>query len=377
MITYKNNPKLKLKTVTTVSGETEYRKNCRFIRGQYYIMNEDCFEVDGQWVRKDSGLIVFDEELKKWVNKKREGVYYGVIGFDNSETALFGHFTPNVYNNCYVEIEEAGSHVAINSDILLENGFFEDIGTGVWYRKRGISSSTYNRMTTIRNEKSYTDRGYNIEDNAQDYARKIKAFNEQEVTLSKDVRAYAKLLGNTSFGGEVEVGKGFLPDHIQNRLGIVTCRDGSIGGGPEFVTIPLSGAKGLQNLSNISNEVSRRGEIDLNCSFHLHLGNVPDSKLFLVSIYVLCLKIQNEMFTMFPYYKTDPTGVKKKNYNQKLKKMSIYPLVDCSKDGYNMYIDDVYNKIFSFLTEGATPDATFNRQRRRHPVQQKWNRNSR
>lgn len=376
MTLYSQNPNLKFKTVTTVNGETEYRKNTKFIKNQYYIINKDCFEVDGNWYRKDGGIIVFDEEKKEWLKKKDKHLFHGIVNFENGKPVM-GYFSTNLYNNCMVRSDEYGTVPAINTKILLDNGYFEDIGLGIWYNRKSVTPSTYKRMITIRNEKSYTDRGYNIEDNPSDFQQKIQSFKDYPMKLSKNVTSYAKLLGSTTFGAEIEVAKGYLPDHIQNRTSIVVCRDGSIGGGPEFVTTPLSGAKGLQNLPIIAEEVSKRCEVDINCSFHLHLGGVQDDRSFIVSMYVLALKLQDEMFKMFPYYKTDPTGVKKKNYNNKLKKMSIHPLLDCSKDGYNAYIEDVYNKIFKFLSDGVDANESYNRISRRHPVSQKWNRSSR
>lgn len=164
---------------------------------------------------------------------------------------------------------------------------------------------------------------------------------------------------------------GNIAENIQYRNGLISCRDGSIGGA-EWVTIPMSGAKGLQTISSTCTQLSTRTNIDINCSLHIHLGNIPLDRASLVSYYILAYKIQDEMFTMFPYYKTDPTDVKHKNYCKKLKKLSIHSLKDSSKEGWNAYVDSIYNKIFSFLTEGISPNSEWNRKRGRHPQRQKW-----
>lgn len=46
MISYQDNPNLKLKVVDTVHGKKEYRRNCRKIKDKYYIVNVDCFEIE-------------------------------------------------------------------------------------------------------------------------------------------------------------------------------------------------------------------------------------------------------------------------------------------------------------------------------------------
>jgi hypothetical protein len=153
------------------------------------------------------------------------------------------------------------------------------------------------------------------------------------------------------------------------------CRDGSIQGG-EAVSIPLSGAKGLQNMKHIGEELTKRVNIDINCAYHLHIGNIPTTRIYLVALYMLGYAIQDELFKMFPYYKTNPQGIKRKNYCQKLNKMSIYSLKDQSKEGYEQFVDVVYNKIFEFLSDGRKGNTEVT-SGRGLPISHKWQNNSR
>lgn len=105
-----------------------------------------------------------------------------------------------------------------------------------------------------------------------------------------------------------------------------------LNGGAELVSIPLSGAKGLQTLVNLSEELQERGEIGIDCSHHIHFGNIGTDKLSIISLYRLCRNIQNELLPMFPYYKVDPSGIKQKNYTKKLLKLNINSLKDPSKE---------------------------------------------
>ena len=56
--TKKNSPKLKIKVVTTINGDKEYRRNCKYIKGNYYVIDQDCFFVAERWYRKDSGKLI-------------------------------------------------------------------------------------------------------------------------------------------------------------------------------------------------------------------------------------------------------------------------------------------------------------------------------
>jgi hypothetical protein len=378
MIRYEDNPNLKLKTVVTVRGDTEYRRNCKHIGGNYYVMDRDCFCIEGKWYRFDGGHIVQDHEKKIWIRKSEAtSLARGVVGFEESGKPIFGYYTLNPYGNVKCRLSSVGIQNALNQEVLLRAGYIEDVGLGVWFNKRELGLSGVKRAKTIRNERSFTDRGYNIEDNPKDFKIKTQLYNDYDMPISKNARIYSKYLGDITFGAEIEIARGNLPEHIQNRYGIVVCRDGSIDGGPELVTIPISGAKGLQTLNDLAEELENRGDISLACAFHLHIGNVRTDKLFLAAFYSLCRRIQDELFTMFPYYKTDPKGIKRKNYNQKLDGLGIHPLLKTDKESYEAYVVDTHAKIFDFLSDGRMTLDQFNKKTREHPIPRKWERSSR
>lgn len=378
MILYKDNPNLSLRVVDTFTGEKEYRKNCRHIKGTYYIKNKDVFEINSIWYKKDSPKIVYDYEVEKYVLVRNGKIIGGVVGVDR-EQLVFGNFSSNLYNN--VQLHDVhGGHRVINSTLLLENGYFEDKGSNLWIKRNQVSESSFRELTKIRNEKSYSRKGYNIEDNVDEFLQKKASYESYKTNLSKDVRQYARLIGDCTFGIESEVAQGSIADNLQYRMGLVACRDGSLtesGNGyrsAEWVSVPMSGAKGLQNIVNIGNELKRSCNIDLNCSYHIHIGNIRTDRAFIVALYMLSYNIQNEVLRMFPYYKTDYRDIKKKNYCQKLKKLGIHPLVDFSKDSYSEFINSTYSKIFTFLSEGRLPTQECNRKQKKHPIAQKWSR---
>lgn len=374
MTLYKDNPNLKIKIVTTVSGKKEYRKNCKYIKGKYYIINEDVFEINETWYRKESGFIEFDHELKRWTLKNSVHLIKGIVAFENNVPTI-GYFSENPYNNCTAHYN-GGRMPAISSELLLKNGYFENIATGEYYSEAAVGKASAAKMKTIRIEGNFQHKGYNIEDNKDEFALKKRLYADYNHKKSRDGVAFGKFLTDITYGLEIETSEGNVPNHLQNRLGLVACRDGSISAA-EFVTVPMSGAKGLQNIKEISETLVPRCNVDINCSLHIHTGSIPLDRASLVTLYMLSYQIQDDVFKMFPYFKTDPRGIKRKNYCQKLKKFNINPCKDFSKVGFKEYIDNVYYTIYMFLSDGVPPDENHNRKRGEHPIKNKWDRHSR
>lgn len=382
MITYKDNPKLQRKVVTTVRGDKEYRLHCRLIKGDYYVKNRDCFEFDGKWYRYNSGKIEFNHTTQKWILKNSEEFFkliQGIVGSDEEGRSVIGMFEPDPYNNVMARTELGQNYPALNEEVL-HNHFMESISSGVWYNISGMSDNKKKSLSLKgKNHQSFTHKAYSIEENRSEYQKKTFLYSQYNLNVNKDLVSLTKMLNNFTFGLEIETSTGSLPENIENKTGIVMCRDGSISGG-EAVTIPLEGAKGIENIKQLARELTKRCTINTDCSFHIHLGTVPTDRSFLVSLYKLSYLIQDEVFKMFPYYKTDPTGVKRndKNYCKKLKKLGINNLKN-SQDVtlYKNYIDDGFEKIFVFVADGHAPSININRKNAVHPIQRKWDRPSR
>ncbi len=308
MVYYKENQNLtQLKTVQTIRGDIEYRRNTKYIKEKYHTINRDCFQFNNNWYTIESGNVVFDHELKAYSLKKYNGLLVrGIVENEKGELEL-GYFTTNPYNNVLCNSNEFGRLMAINSEILEKNGWFEDGGNNHWYSAKELTPSSVLTRKKIRNERGFTDRGYNIEDNKDDYRLKTKLYNEYPTHISPKAKEMSKYLGDLTFGVEIELSRGNIPDSLKNRFGTVVCRDGSLNGGAELVTIPMSGAKGLQTIVDLANSLKYRSDISLDCSFHIHFGNLKEDKLLIISLYRLARNLQGELFSMFPYYKTEPS----------------------------------------------------------------------
>jgi hypothetical protein len=344
------------------------------MKDKYYVENEQCFLIEGKWYAYTSKLITFDHEKGIHVIVKNTPLIYGVVGFKKDGVPDFGYFTENKYFNVLVNINNYGSVKSLSEDVLVKGGYIENLSDGLWLLKRELSASQISQLNRITSKKVYQDKGYNIEDNAEEFKQKIDAFDKYPVKISSSAMRYGKLLGNTSFGCETETSMGYLPEHIQNRTGVVICRDGSIDNA-EFVTVPMHGPRGLVNLKYLAEELSKRTLIDIKCSFHIHFGTLPDNRLFLIALWALAIRIQEEIFTMFPGYKTEWKNFKKKDYCQKVRKLGVGLLkTDSNKEEYENYVNDAYYRMYKFLNDGNEPDDQFNRRNHNHSRTAKWER---
>ena len=377
IISYSENPEMGFPVVETFDGQKEYRKNCKYVKGKYYAIDKDIFYIESEdlWYRITSGKIEKDYETGIWYLKNTVHMTRGIVETDSKGEPVLGMFTLNPYNNCSAQFK-GGNYQAMSPEIL-KGDWFEDVGNNVWYRSSETGISEMKARQKIRNEKNYTNKGYNIEDNATEFSQKKKLYADSPIEIGADAKKYGKFLGDMTFGCEFETCSGSIGKWIENRHGLVACRDGSLEGGGEFVVVPMYGAKGMQNIIEICKELQKRTQIDIRCAYHIHMGNLPHERVYLVALYMLVYMIQDELLAMFPYYKTDHRGIKRKNYCQKLQKMSIHPLKDQSKEGYDQFVDHVYGKIFEFLSDGHAADMDINRKQHRHPIERKYERSSR
>ncbi len=354
-----------MSNVTTIRGTQVPRENTRRIQGNYYEIDVDVVKIGDTWYRTaNSDKITFDHKLGKYVLiSENRNMIYGWI-----TSTQKGYFTQNVYEN----VPTSDGSFAISREVLGED-WVENYNTGVFYKKSNLTSSELLAFKKVMgNPGYYQNFGYNVEDNENEFRTKIKYFKEfvgfsDSVNLSK----FAKFLKGATFGAEIEFSKGIYTDILRNRCGLVLCRDGSTTSGGEAVTVPLSGAKGVGALREIGDFSKNRILTDHSCSYHLHWGNCVKSNKHLIAIYRLCELIQHEIFTMFPYYKTNWRNIKRQNYNQLLE--SKFPTFENVTDGN---IDRAMGNLFHWLS-GERLDGKKYKDGLDHPQRNKWDRKSR
>lgn len=361
--------------VTTVGGKKALRSKCRNIKGQFYLMGEECVNIAGKWYRTNTDKVVFDHEKQQWLlASNRSNLVYGYVKCEKNDLTK-GYFSENLYKNVLVRTE-AREDRCISEDILDKEYFIEDISTGLWIQKSTLGANSIRRCGEIRQTTNATQYAYNIEENYTFHSL-CELYRIAPIKITDQVQRWAKFLGETTWGIEYETSKGNIPQRLCNKLGLQQCRDGSLHGGIEFVTVPMHGAKGLAAIKETGAVLNKYTDINMDCSMHIHLGNINTSRPAIIAYYKLFMMIQEEFYEMFPYYKTDPSGVKPKNYCKKLDKIGIRRLRSSASHVYKPYIDKHYDSIFRFLACGMPSHHLFNRANRRLHLQHKWNIKSR
>lgn len=368
---YSENQELDLKVIETIDGDLEYLANCKKFPDGFYYVKEKHLELSGDtWIKKVPKY--YDYELKKEVARV-DNLSHGVVAIDENGKITKGYFTKNPYTNCRLHNmpEGMGSDVrCMDYKILTEKYFVEHLGHGVYFWKPSLTTSDIKALMDKKNGRNNSNAAYNVMDNNSGFPKYKEIYEKSIFPIDKDLRTVSTYIKDLTFGLEMETINGCLPEHLCNQYGIIICKDGSTKNEngyypPEYVTVPYGGAKGLQAARNVSKEIAKRSDIDVKCSLHVHIGGFDITRLFMISMFKLCYKIQDEIFKMFPLYKTNEVKYanKEKNYCKKLPDI----LTNYKSGDFGEYVNSTYEDIYSFLTGGKKFSGEFNMRSKNNP----------
>lgn len=328
-----------LRVVTTFDGSKAIKGNCKYIKGEFYEQNRQCFMMpDGKWHRVNNGKITFDHREKSWKFLGSPNLVEGIIGGDK-ENIEFGHFTTG-HDDLTIKMG-SGTYALLDESLIKSLDLVEDIGSGRFYRRKDLhveSSKNY-----IGDKKTYK---YPI---PLDYNSKHQLYHyiesHSKLKLNKELPFYSEELDGVSFGIEFEVWNGTIPYRLLNKLALIPLLDGSLRHDGvmsyEYATIPLSGGIGLQKIKSACDALSRYTEISRMCSLHVHLGGYQPSKDMITSIYRTSKMVEKDLFSMFPRWYKDTSHFKQKSY--------CGPLPNFKRDRSN---DELFEYIYSWLSNG-------------------------
>lgn len=338
-----------MKVVTTIGGLKEPRTNVRYIKGEYYKIGDskikdsgECYYVDGMYCRAGTGFIEYDHEKQEYV-KSSSDLTFGVVDV-KEDSIIEGYFTPSIKNATLVM--NGRNYTVINGNIFNNNRYFrEKLSDGIFYNYKEYPSIRYSRVKPVSNDVKRRlpyDSRYIFKDFVNDY-------NENDIEISEEAVNLAECLKDLTFGVEFETIAGYVPDRISKPLGLMQLRDGSIDG-LEFVTVPLHKSKGVQTLIEILSVLKERTKYDMSCSLHVHFGNVYRTKEFILALYKQLCYIQNPFYSMFPLYKKENLGVKRKHYTKPLPTMGVLDKIDSEINDTN--INENFNILFNYFSGG-------------------------
>ncbi len=367
------------KKVITIKGEEVLISQCKKFNKLYYkignpeIKNSgDCYLIGDKYYREETKLIVFNHTINRYVHLDYT-LIEGVVDVVNDELVL-GYFT-NSDSFSKVKEKNGNWYLIFNTNVFNNTKMYrERLSSGDYYHISKLFAYDFSKILTPQNGYK-TSLPYDSKGILDNYLENYNANYNPEISSS--IKNYAPILEDLTFGLEFETTKGFIPKRILNNYGLIPLRDGSISG-IEYVTVPMSGEKGLQAVCDITKVLKERTEYDdKTCSLHLHLGNLPRTKEFILAFFKTGMMIQNEVFSMFPLYKKYNYRIKNKNYSAPLPTFEILSGLDriITKDN----IDQNFNTVYRYLSMGQSFESVGNSLDNvvSHPADpngnQKWN----
>lgn len=252
--------------------------------------------------------------------------YYQSVYFLNEENAANSGYIPHKYfNNLYADSEQTS---------VLRDMHFE--------------------QANVRIARNYLVYKYNPERNKL-HDRITKSVNRHIVDKPNSLfQCIGDMLGNT-FGLEMETSIFAGPFRKLLEYHIIPLKDGSLpDSGMEFCTPPLNGEGGIDIVSKAMQFLNKHSRINSSCSLHVHVDASKLSPKEICALYVLYLRIQDEVHSMFPAYINAQVSIarKAKEFSARLEPLGL-PIK--LKKGYNK--ENEFN-IYKTITEAYTWDSS-------------------
>lgn len=253
---------------------------------------------------------VFDHELQREVvigSQEAKRLTQGIVGVRGRIHDL-GYFTPNLAKNITVNFR-GGTYVALSKDIFVDKFLVFDNTSGRYSYHAGQDNIVQIRtFATHKGSGNFpyhnVRREYNAENNLQKFGDIAKP--------SHVIKSNNKSLIPFTFGLEYETARGYIPEELCFKTGLIPLRDGSITG-IEYASIVLDASKGGFELLEEQLEVLRTyTEYDKECSLHIHFGNFPVSQKAITVLYMLAEALQTTMYNtgLLPRYTFDTRAYK-------------------------------------------------------------------
>jgi hypothetical protein len=356
-------PKTKARRIKNENGKFEW-----------FEQDVSCIRMpDGFWYRTTTGKIIFDWSIGKWVfvsefsgNKGLvEDGSFGCFSDRTREvTILFKKdsfskktvFDPLSKHLSSVEFNERkwNRSYAISEEVAIKHGYEESLFDGMFYKLSDCAEDDLIRMKTPNipsNERSNT---YSLDDDRNYRSLLEDCYDNYDLTIPKSLNRFARFIPFT-WGLEIEIQNGFVPKRIREPLGYRVCRDGSLDTGQEYVSIPRIGGKGLAADKKMCYELTKRCILSNKCSVHVHFGEVRRDKLYVISLWTLFFKIQEELRKYFPFSRTNSIREDGKIYAGLLPDLSL-KVSDFLKiktdEEFKARIGTEFGKIYTWLNHG-------------------------
>lgn len=401
-----------MQKVVTINGNSADKDKCRKIRGQYYVIGDikkkdsgDCYPIHNGnrtvYYTLTGGRIAWDYETKEYSIISKSNMVQGVV----DDKGTIGYFTPDNTKNVLIRTYDPGKSyaAAVGSTTLawceevLGKSFKLSRVDGIYYPVEYHRAFSIDYCKIRKNDMSmypnFQHGVYSLADRGEGEVKVVKEAYDRaiaDLNPSEMVCQMKPVLGNFTFGLEFETAFGRLPQHMLYRFGTLPMKDGSLSSpGIEYVTLPLSGASGVQNVIELAKELQSTCMVDKMCSLHVHVGNVLEScktdqekQLLIIATYMLYYQLQREIFGIIPNYKKTYEFLASKNgkdHCQDLFHLNLFHNKIFTDKLNEEELEKEFTKIFTFANDNRKPSARSNWKTRtfHNPDAAKWNIESR
>lgn len=244
------------------------------IGDKVYTKDVTAFLVDGTWLPKKEAVI--DNFTQKYSKKE---TLTEVLDLENN-LSIYTSAPVNLYLNGNT-FKVCKSFIQNNDEFILDPNF----------------SSKNNNYISIFDK--------NIRGNRK-YSPGTKIYSiatyDKKLTPYKNIPNPLDFITYT-FGFETETSSGELNCDYTASMGFANIYDGSITG-VEYVSNPMT-SRNFHYLHNFLATAKVATNIDKFCSLHIHIGNVPKSDEYLLSLYTLFQRLTDELNQLIVPYKKD------------------------------------------------------------------------
>ena len=170
-----------MEKITPFDGTVANKKDCRYIKGEFYKKNEQCFYIDGLWYRINSGYIAFDYEDQSWKLIKNSSMINGIVNYnENTEEVILGYFTPNQYTNINVVVDNNGTTYPCINEKVLKGHFHIDLRSlNYVHISKKVSSEPYSGFRFGASNTYSNELVYNVRTFQKDKLAAISKYTEE------------------------------------------------------------------------------------------------------------------------------------------------------------------------------------------------------
>lgn len=285
--------------VKTYNGLEVEKDTCKYIRGEYYVKNVDCFQLDdGKWYRINSDKIVYDYSTEKYI-RKNNTLIEGVVLEESEGAFILGYFTPKELDNikiCFISEGLKKVSIAINKDIF-KSKVIKSTKSDLYYIGMEVNEKTYQQLEHYSFSLAYQANTL--------LSHFTEVFENEHASKTQLPDKYiTKYLSDKSFGIEYETRNGRLHETDCLKYGLIPVKDGSLrhnGVEPyEYATIILNTPYKIKMIPQHCALLRESCDKSINESLHVHIGGIPQTKEYVVSLYIILLEIQEELYNLFP-----------------------------------------------------------------------------